>query len=168
MIFVTVGSRNYQFNRLFERLDELFEKGMLSERVFAQIGTSTYYPKHYEYKDYLTEEEFDSLINDSDIVIAHGGTGSIMRALNAGKKTILVTRLKKYGEHINDHQIQNNIAFSSYGFALMTGLELENLGDCIKLIHEGNDDLKPWNNKNPMSIINMIDGLIQEKWNGLC
>ena len=28
-IFVTVGSRNYQFNRLFVKLDELYEQGIL-------------------------------------------------------------------------------------------------------------------------------------------
>lgn len=47
-IFVTVGSRNYQFNRLFVKLDELYEQGILKGEMFAQIGTSTYTPKHYK------------------------------------------------------------------------------------------------------------------------
>ena len=58
MIFVTVGSRNYPFDRLFKKLDELYEQGVLSESLFAQTGTSTYIPKHYEYKDFISQDEF--------------------------------------------------------------------------------------------------------------
>ena len=54
LIFVCVGSRNYPFNRLFVKLDELCEKGIIKEDIFAQIGTSTYIPKHFKYKDFLS------------------------------------------------------------------------------------------------------------------
>lgn len=164
MIFVTVGSRNYPFDRLFKKLDELYENGTLTEPMFAQIGTSTYKPKHYEFKDFISPEDFGEKINEADIVVSHGASGSIMKALNAGKKVIAVTRLEKYGEHINDHQIQNNVAFSSNGYVLMADLELNNLGDCFKKIYNGNDGLKLWENKDPLAIINMIDKFIQENW----
>ena len=52
LIFVTVGSRGYPFDRLFKKLDELYEDGTLTEEMFAQIGTSTYKPKNYQYKDF--------------------------------------------------------------------------------------------------------------------
>ena len=87
-----------------------------------------------------------------------------MKALNAGKKVIAVTRLEKYGEHINDHQIQNNEAFSSNGYAIMASLELEDLGECFKKIYNGTDGLRAWKNKDPMAIVNMIDKFIQENW----
>ena len=87
-----------------------------------------------------------------------------MKALNAGKKVITVTRLEKYGEHINDHQIQNNEAFSSNGYVLMASLELDDLGDCFKKIYQGKDKLKPWINKDPLAIVNMIDNFIQKNW----
>lgn len=164
MIFVTVGSRKYPFNRLFKKLDDLFEDGSLSEEVFAQIGTSTYVPKHFEYIDFLSEDDFNKKIIDSDIVISHGASGSIMKALKAGKKIIAVSRLEKYGEHINDHQIQNNEAFSSNGYVLMADLDLDNLGDCVLKIHEGTDRLKPWKNKDPMALVNMIDRFIEGHW----
>ena len=126
MIFVTVGSRNYPFDRLFKKLDELYEKGVLTDSMFAQIGTSTYKPKYYEYKDFI--------------------------------------RLAKYGEHINDHQIQNNEAFNLNRYVLMADLELENLGECFQKIYDGTDELVPWVNKDPMAIVNMIDKFIQENW----
>lgn len=164
MIFVTVGSRNYPFDRLFKKIDELYEQGILTEELFAQTGTSTYKPKHYGYKDFISQEEFLHRINESDIVISHGASGSIMKALNAGKKVIAVTRLEKYGEHINDHQIQNNEAFASNGYVLMADLELENLGECLRKIYDGTDGLVPWENKDPLAIVKMIDSFIQDNW----
>lgn len=164
MIFVTVGSRNYPFDRLFRKLDELYEKDVLIDSLFAQIGTSTYQPKYYEYKDFISPEEFLEKVNEADIVVSHGASGSIMKALNAGKKVIAVTRLEKYGEHINDHQIQNNEAFASNGYVLMADLELSDLGEYFQRIYEGTDGLKPWVNTDPMAIVNMIDNFIQENW----
>jgi UDP-N-acetylglucosamine transferase subunit ALG13 len=164
LIFVTVGSRNYPFNRLFEKLDTLYEDGTLTENLFAQTGTSTYKPKHYEYKDYISPEEFVEKINQANIVVSHGASGSIMKALNAGKKVIVVTRLEKYGEHINDHQIQNNEALVSNRYVLMADLELADLGECFRKIYNGTDGIVPWKNKDPLAIVKMIDRFIQENW----
>lgn len=164
MIFVTVGSRNYPFDRLFIKLDSLYEQGVLTEDMFAQIGTATYKPRYFQYQDFITQEEFEKRINDASIVVSHGASGSIMKALNAGKKVIAVTRLKKYKEHINDHQIQNNEAFSSNGYVLMADLELNDLGECFNKIISRTDGLRPWENKDPMAIPKMIDAFIQENW----
>lgn len=163
MIFVCVGSRNYPFNRLFKELDKLCDEGIIKEKIFAQIGTSTYIPKNFEYKDFISQEEFLQKVKEADIVISHGASGSIMKALNAGKKVIAVTRLEKYGEHINDHQIQNNEAFASNGYVLPV-YEMDELKDAIQKIYEGTDNLVPWENKDPMAIVNLIDEFIQENW----
>ncbi len=163
LIFVTVGSRNYPFNSLFIKLDELCEEGVIKEEIFAQIGTSTYKPKYFKYKNFISQEEFQEKINTSDIVISHGASGSIMKALNASKKVIAVTRLEKYGEHINDHQIQNNEAFSSNKYVLAT-YEMDDLRKAIQKYYDGTADIIPWENKNPMAIVNLIDEFIQKNW----
>ena len=102
-------------------------------------------------------------IKESTYVISHGASGSIMKALNAGKKVIAVTRLEKYGEHINDHQIQNNEAFGSNGYVLPV-FEMNELKDAIIKIQTEKDKLKKWENKDPMAIVNLIDKFIQENW----
>ena len=163
MIFVCVGSRKYPFDRLFIKLDKMCEAGQIKEEIFAQIGTSTYKPKSFKYKEFLSPEEFQEKINKADIVITHGASGSIMKALNAGKKVIAVTRLKKYGEHINDHQIQNNEAFASNKYVLAV-YEMDELEQAIEKIYNGTADLRPWENKDPMAIIKLIDKFIQENW----
>lgn len=161
-IFVTVGSRNYQFNRLFKKLDELYEQGVIEGKMFAQIGTSTYTPKHFEYKDFISQEEFAEKVKWADLVVSHGASGSIMKALNAGKKVLAVTRLAKYNEHINDHQIQNNEAFASNGYVLAV-YEMDDLGAAFEKFFAGNDGTRPWVNKDPLAIVKMIDQAIQ-KW----
>ena len=163
MIFVCVGSRKYPFDRLFIELEKLCEKGVIKDKIFAQIGTSTYKPTQFEYKDFLSQEEFQEKINEADLVITHGASGSIMKALNAGKKVIAVTRLRKYGEHINDHQIQNNQAFASNKYVIAV-YEMEELENAIKQIYDGTADLVPWENKDPMAVVNIIDKFIQENW----
>lgn len=106
MIFVTLGSQKFQFNRLLKELDKLIEEKKINEEVFAQIGYSDYEPQHFEYKDFVDRDEFKEIMDKCDIVIAHGGTGAIITAVKKDKKVIAIPRLAKYGEHVDNHQIQ--------------------------------------------------------------
>lgn len=106
MIFITLGSQKFQFDRLLKAVDDLVERGVITEEVFAQSGYSTYVPKHYPIKPFLDREEFAQWQEKADIVITHGGTGAIIGAVKKGKKVIAVPRLAKYGEHVDDHQLQ--------------------------------------------------------------
>ena len=88
-------------------LDELCEKEIVDAAgVFAQIGYSDYLPRKYSYKKFLDRDEFSNEMGKADIVITHGGTGAIIGAVKKGKKVIAVPRLVKYGEHVDDHQLQ--------------------------------------------------------------
>lgn len=86
MIFITLGSQKFQFNRLLKAVDELVERGAIKEEVFAQIGYSDYKPVNYSYKQFLNRDEFAAQEGKSDIVITHGGTGAIIGAVKRGKK----------------------------------------------------------------------------------
>lgn len=116
MIFVTVGSQKFQFNRLLEKIDELIEKGVIKEEVFAQIGVSDYVPKNYKYVDFTTQDEFNKKIDEAKLIITHAGTGVIVNAVKKGKKVIGIPRLAKYGEHVDDHQIQLIDEFKELNF----------------------------------------------------
>lgn len=39
-------------------------------------------------------------------ILTSGGTGAIIGAVKKGKKVIAVARRAKYGEHVDDHQLQ--------------------------------------------------------------
>ena len=106
MIFVTLGSQKFQFNRLLMELDRLVENGTVTEEIFAQTGYSDYSPKHFDFKPFISREEYEAYIQKADIVLTHGGTGAIIGSVKKGKKVVAVPRLKIYGEHVDDHQTQ--------------------------------------------------------------
>lgn len=106
MIFITLGSQKFQFNRLLKSVDELVATGKIKDKIFAQIGYSDYKPANYEYEQFLDREKFSQVMDKAEIVITHGGTGAIIGAIKKGKKVIAVPRLARYGEHVDDHQLQ--------------------------------------------------------------
>lgn len=118
MIFVILGTQKFQLNRLLKTLDQYVEKGLIKDRIVAQIGYSDYLPRWYEYVEFLNKEEFDSMIQEADVVISHSGVGSIISALNAKKPVIVFPRLAKYREHIDDHQMEIAYAFSKKKYVL--------------------------------------------------
>ena len=112
LIFVTLGTQKFQFDRLLKYIDEQIENGKIKEKVFAQIGNSSYQPKNYEYKEFLDKEEFNKKIKASKLIITHSGVGTIIASINENKPVIVVPRLKKFGEHVDDHQLQIAESFS--------------------------------------------------------
>lgn len=133
MILVTVGSQKFQFNRLLEKIDELIDRRIITDKVFAQIGVSDYKPKNYEYKDFTTQDEFNELLDKSTTVITHAGTGIIVNAVKKEKKVIAVPRLEKHGEHVDDHQIQLIKQFEELNF-IEPCYELDDLDKKLKKI----------------------------------
>jgi UDP-N-acetylglucosamine transferase subunit ALG13 len=131
LIFVCVGSREHQFNRLLVKLDELVERGAITDTVFAQIGQSSYLPKRYKYKRFMSVDEFKKYQHDADLVISHGGTGALIGALKMRRQVLAVPRLAKYGEHVDDHQIQVTTVLAEEGY-LRCVLDMDNLLDGIQ------------------------------------
>ncbi len=131
MIFITVGSQKFPFDRILQTMDRLVAAGIVQDSVFAQSGASTYIPVNYPSKAFLDREEFREKMNASDIVVTHGGTGAIIGAVKARKKVIAVPRLKKYGEHVDDHQLQLIAEFEKTNL-ICSCLELDELGQIIE------------------------------------
>ena len=137
MIFITTGSQKFQFNRLLKKVDELIADGTIKDEVFAQSGYSDYTPQNYSYQDFLNRDEFASKMSESTIVITHGGTGAIIGAVKKGKKVIAVPRLAKYGEHVDDHQLQLLKQFEEMSLICSCN-DIEQLGKCINEICDMN------------------------------
>lgn len=87
----------------------------MQEKIFAQIGYSDYKPKNYRFKEFLNRDEFENMMDRSDKIITHGGTGAIISAIKRGKKVIAVPRLKKFGEHVDNHQFEIVSQFKKMG-----------------------------------------------------
>ena len=124
MIFVTVGTQDKQFPRLLEEVKRLIKIGKINDTVIAQIGNTKFNTELESNKmhliEFTTPREVDALITNADLIITHGGVATIIEGLNHGKKIIAVPRLKKFKEHVNDHQLQIIENFDESGFIIGT------------------------------------------------
>ncbi|WP_299093711.1 PssE/Cps14G family polysaccharide biosynthesis glycosyltransferase [uncultured Metabacillus sp.] len=107
-VLVTIGSMvEKKFTRLFNIIDELCEENILNGNlVVAQIGFDAYKPKNFKAFDMIADEEFKKLIDESDLIISHAGTGTVTSCLKKGKKVIIFPRMAQYDEHYDDHQLE--------------------------------------------------------------
>ena len=104
MIFLTVGTQ-FPFDRLVKSVDKEIGRNGLEEEVFAQIGNSDYRPENFEAVSSIEKEVFDANVSRARAMIGHAGMGTITVALEHGKPLLVMPRLKKYGEVVNDHQL---------------------------------------------------------------
>lgn len=157
MIFVTLGSQKFQFDRLLKKIDELIDAKVITDKVVAQIGASTYIPQNYEYVNFMDREKFAATMDNCSVVITHGGTGVIIGAVKKGKKVIAVPRLAKYGEHVDDHQLQLLQQFDELNI-ICACYDTEELGDMYADL--GNKEFRPYVS-NTHVIIESIEEFLQ-------
>lgn len=129
-IFVTVGSGPLQFERLVKVCDALNPK---IYNLLIQKGSCKYTPQNHKYIDYFkNNDDFQKAIDNADICIGHGGAGTIIDVLSKGKKLIVVPRLKKYNEVVDDHQLELASFFEKQK-KLYVCIDEKNLENIIKL-----------------------------------
>ncbi len=156
MIFVTLGTQDKPFKRLLDVIQKEIDKGNIKDKVIVQAGCTKYSSKDMEVFDLIPMEKFDELISKCDLLITHGGVGSIIAGLKNNKKVIAAARLAKYGEHINDHQTQIIENFDQAGYIIGLNKELTNLSNALEKVKK----FKP--NKYKSNTENMIK-LVQSK-----
>ncbi|SKB64202.1 UDP-N-acetylglucosamine transferase subunit ALG13 [Lachnospiraceae bacterium] len=110
MIFFTLGTQKFQMNRLVQAADDLAKK--LDEEIFVQTGHSGYTPVNCDHTQFMNEADYNNRIKNCRILVTHAGVGTIISGLTAGKPVIVVPRLKKFNEHVDDHQLQIAEAFA--------------------------------------------------------
>jgi len=114
MIFLTVGTL-YPFDRLVKVVDQAVEKGYVRDKIFAQIGDSVNRPRNFAYVASLERDAYERCFREASAIIAHAGMGTITMALRHQKPLLVMPREKKYGEIVNDHQIETAEAFANKG-----------------------------------------------------
>jgi len=118
MIFLTVGTV-LPFDRLVRAVDRAIENNLITESVFAQIGQTHLRPRHMDWAPLLEKSVFDRRIAEATFVIGHAGMGSMIAALEYGKRLLVMPRRKCYGEHVNDHQVGGARRFADLGQVLV-------------------------------------------------
>lgn len=119
-------------DRVLKYIDELCEENVINgSEVVAQIGYTNYKPHNYKYFNLIGREDFQKYIEEASVIISHAGTGSVIPPLKMKKKVIVVPRRLKYGEHLDDHQLELADVFSSAGYTLCAN-DKQELADCIR------------------------------------
>ena len=154
MILVMLGTQNNSFHRLLEEIDKLIDIGKIQEEVIVQAGYTKYESKNMKIIDFLPSKELEKLEQQANCIITHGGVGSIIGSIEKGKKVIAVPRLKQYGEHVNDHQLDIVESFDKLGYIIgitdvsqleealqrVKGFEpkkyIQNTGNIIKIVED--------------------------------
>ncbi len=131
MILVTLGTQDKPFERLLNAIQKQIDNGNIKDRVVVQAGCTKFNSGNMEIFDLIDREKFSSLISECDLLITHGGVGSIINGLKNNKKVIACPRLEKYGEHTNDHQLQIIEKFSDTGLILPL-YDFDTLGEVIE------------------------------------
>jgi UDP-N-acetylglucosamine transferase subunit ALG13 len=115
MIFVTVGTEQYAFNRLMSWIDTLIQEGFIQEEVIVQYGACTQLPPGVRVFQSLPSDRFMQLVKQARIVISHCGEGSLLCLEAVGTPYVLVPRSVKFREHVDDHQVEMAIALDQIG-----------------------------------------------------
>lgn len=122
--FVGVGTHSQPFDRLLSMVDAAAGAGVLPLPVVAQVGPSSYELRHAEARDFMTPEEMEAAVRGARYVVSHAGSGTITTALGAGRRPLLLPRLRRYGEHFDDHQQEIVDKLASLDLAVPLGGEI--------------------------------------------
>lgn len=101
-VLVTLGSERFPFRRALEAVLESSD-GL---DIVWQTGTTPIRNRELpgDARAWWPGDELAAQARSADVVITHGGVGSILSALRGGTCPVVVPRLSRLGEHIDDHQ----------------------------------------------------------------
>lgn len=148
-----MGSHYQGFDRLIKKMDEI--AGKIDEKVIMQIGHTNYKPMNAKYFDFIeTFAEIERLNREARVVVSHAGAGSILTALEQKTPVIVVPRLKKYDEHMDDHQLEIAEAMSENKMVNVTH-DIDDLEDLLEM------DFSFVNKSNENKLVDSLKNYIQ-------
>lgn len=130
MILVLLGTQNNSFNRLLEEIEKNIKDGTIKEEVIVQAGYTKFESKNMKIFDLMSKEQLDKFQDEANLIITHGGVGSIISSIEKEKRVIAVPRMHEHGEHVNNHQKEIVKDFNDKGYII--GIEkVEDLKQAI-------------------------------------
>lgn len=134
LLFATVGA-TLPFARLIQSVAELKRTGAIPERVVAQVGIGGARPGELDCVETMTFDEIRTTLTHADLVVCHGGTGSIITALRERCRTVVMPRLFELAEHYDNHQLEISQSFEQRGL-VRVARSTEELRDAIQAARE--------------------------------
>jgi UDP-N-acetylglucosamine transferase subunit ALG13 len=130
LIFVTLGTHHDPFPRLIDGLHGLDE-----EDLVVQYGHSPAPLHAAETIQFLPFVDLIERIRAADVVVTHAGVGSILNCLRMGRTPLVVPRQSRFGEHVDDHQVELTRALAEDGKVIPVW-DVEDLPALIETVPE--------------------------------
>jgi len=131
--FVSIGNARQPFTRLLKEIVRQID--ILPHPVIVQHGHTPFDFKGCTSMAFVSNDEYHRLVAQSSLLIIHGGAGSIINALRQHKLPVVVPRLERYGEHVNNHQLDLCSKLSEIGKVVMVE-RIEELCDAIVRVRD--------------------------------
>ncbi|MEN9507099.1 MAG: hypothetical protein RI958_3025 [Actinomycetota bacterium] len=126
-LFVSVGTYEYPFVRLFRRLELVVPDDW---DIVWQLGNAGgYRPRRGEVHDFLDYDQMLTEVRAADLTVTHAGVGSILTVLEAGGLPVVVARRHHHGEIADDHQLEVVAALRAAGVTALT--DVDELTTCL-------------------------------------
>jgi UDP-N-acetylglucosamine transferase subunit ALG13 len=132
LTFATVGA-TLPFPRLVQAVLDLKRAGGLPGKLVLQYGDQDLPDPgipDVEIRRTIPFDDLQLLLRDADMVICHGGTGSLVTALRAGCRVVAFPRRFDLGEHYDDHQEEIAQTFADRGL-LQAVRDESKLGEAV-------------------------------------
>ncbi len=155
LLFATVGAI-LPFDRLVSMVAELKARGEIPEEVLIQTGQGGLAPDGLTTVETLPFADMQATLKDADLVVCHGGTGSLITALRQGCRIVAVPRLFELGEVYDDHQAEITEAFTARGMIAMAKT-VDDLSAALKTVRERDPVLAT---SDPAELIAHLNGLL--------
>jgi beta-1,4-N-acetylglucosaminyltransferase len=127
MIFATVGSTQIPFTRFIRALE-----GLPGDQLLVQHGPVPPPAGAARASAFMQFPEMIESMEAADVVVCHAGAGSILCALRTGHTPVVVPRLKRFQETVDDHQVEFSRALASEGKVIA----VEDLGQLEAAVRE--------------------------------
>ena len=130
MIFVTLGTHHDPFPRLIEGLQSLDGQDLV-----VQYGHSPAPLHATETIQFLPFVDLQERIRTADVVVTHAGVGSILNCLRLGRTPLVVPRQSRFGEHVDNHQVELTRAMANDGKVIPVW-DVADLPELVELVPE--------------------------------
>jgi UDP-N-acetylglucosamine transferase subunit ALG13 len=140
LIFVTVGNARQGFDRLIAAAETLSISSAIQEEIVVQHGHTKLPPvAHFTPVAFVNGEQFERYLRDATAIVSHGGCGTLLQAIRAGKVPVVVPRREKFAEHVNDHQMELARELERQGHVVVC----EEPGDLLRAIEKARMTVLP-------------------------
>ncbi len=136
-VVVTLGTMpEYGFRRAAERLTTLLPEVCAADaEVLWQTGATDVSGLGISGHDQIPADELRAAIHDADLVVSHGGIGSALTALDAGRTPVMLPRRVAFGEHVDDHQVMICSLLGDRGIAVSREVDVLGADDLWAAAH---------------------------------